>query len=67
MDIGMVPFDNSICFEKLVASGKLNVASMPFPEMIATMDAMLASMMSWLEGNSLAQTVNMPSLFLPDA
>ncbi|VDD95351.1 unnamed protein product [Enterobius vermicularis] len=57
MDIGMVPFDNSICFEKLVASGKLNVASMPFPEMIATMDAMLASMMSWLEGNSLAQTL----------
>uniref|UniRef100_A0A158R4V7 Protein MAK10 homolog n=1 Tax=Syphacia muris TaxID=451379 RepID=A0A158R4V7_9BILA len=57
MDIGMTPFDNSVCLDKLIESGKLNVSSMALPELIATMDAMLASMMSWLEGNSLAETL----------
>lgn len=57
MDIGMKPFDPSITFESLIATGRLNIVNMDEREMIATMDAMLASLMSWLEGNSIAQTV----------
>ncbi|VDK54602.1 unnamed protein product [Gongylonema pulchrum] len=58
MDIGMKPFDPSITFENLVSTGRLNINNMDHREMIATMDAILASLMSWLEGNSIAQTVN---------
>ncbi|VDM41834.1 unnamed protein product [Toxocara canis] len=57
MDIGMVPFDPSIRFENLVATGRLNITEMESRELIATMDAMLASLMSWLDGNSIAQTL----------
>ncbi|VDN22162.1 unnamed protein product [Gongylonema pulchrum] len=57
MDIGMKPFDPSITFENLVSTGRLNINNMDHREMIATMDAILASLMSWLEGNSIAQTV----------
>lgn len=57
MDIGMKPFDPSTAFESLIASGRLNITSMDEREMIATMDAMLASLISWLEGNSIAQTL----------
>uniref|UniRef100_A0A1I7VXJ2 Protein MAK10 homolog n=1 Tax=Loa loa TaxID=7209 RepID=A0A1I7VXJ2_LOALO len=57
MDIGMKPFDPSIAFESLIATGRLNITNMDEREMIATMDAMLASLISWLEGNSIAQTL----------
>uniref|UniRef100_F1KY43 Protein MAK10 homolog n=1 Tax=Ascaris suum TaxID=6253 RepID=F1KY43_ASCSU len=57
MDIGMVAFDPSIRFENLVAAGRLNVTDMEPRELIATMDAMLVSLMSWLDGNSIAQTL----------
>lgn len=57
MDIGMKPFDPSTAFESLVSTGRLNISNMDEREMIATMDAMLASLISWLEGNSIAQTV----------
>uniref|UniRef100_A0A158Q7H7 Protein MAK10 homolog n=1 Tax=Elaeophora elaphi TaxID=1147741 RepID=A0A158Q7H7_9BILA len=57
MDIGMKPFDPSIAFESLIASGRLNITNMDEREMIATMDAMMASLISWLEGNSIAQTL----------
>uniref|UniRef100_A0A1I8EQ74 Protein MAK10 homolog n=1 Tax=Wuchereria bancrofti TaxID=6293 RepID=A0A1I8EQ74_WUCBA len=57
MDIGMKPFDPSTAFESLIASGRLNITNMDEREMIATMDAMLASLISWLEGNSIAQTL----------
>lgn len=60
MDIGMVAFDPSIRFENLVAAGRLNVTDMEPRELIATMDAMLVSLMSWLDGNSIAQTVCFP-------
>ncbi|MFH4974108.1 hypothetical protein AB6A40_000817 [Gnathostoma spinigerum] len=57
MDIGMVPFDSSIRFENLVAHGLLNVDHMEKRELIATMDALMSALVSWLEGNSLAQTL----------
>lgn len=57
MDIGMKPFDPSITFESLTAVGRLNINNMDEAEMIATMDAILASLISWLEGNSVAQTL----------
>uniref|UniRef100_A0A915PRJ3 Protein MAK10 homolog n=1 Tax=Setaria digitata TaxID=48799 RepID=A0A915PRJ3_9BILA len=57
MDIGMKPFDPSTAFESLIANGRLNVTNMNEREMVATMDAMLASLISWLEGNSIAQTL----------
>lgn len=58
MDIGMKPFDPSTAFESLIATGRLNITNMDEQEMVATMDAMLASLISWLEGNSIAQTVS---------
>lgn len=58
MDIGMVKYDESIQFENLVSTGQLNIWEMDLPELIATMDALLASYIAWLEGNSLAQTVS---------
>ncbi|VDO46026.1 unnamed protein product [Onchocerca flexuosa] len=57
MDIGMKPFDPSTAFENLVTTGRLNITNMDEREMVATMDAMLASLISWLEGNSIAQTL----------
>ncbi|VDN02379.1 unnamed protein product [Thelazia callipaeda] len=57
MDVGMRPFDPSITFENLLASNRLNVTNMDEQELIATMDALLASLISWLEGNSIAQTL----------
>uniref|UniRef100_A0A8R1TYM4 Protein MAK10 homolog n=2 Tax=Onchocerca TaxID=6281 RepID=A0A8R1TYM4_ONCVO len=63
MDIGMKAFDPSTAFENLVRTGRLNITNMDEREMVATMDAMLASLISWLEGNSIAQTL-MTCVFL---
>jgi len=57
MDQGMVPVDLSLGLEQAINSGRLHTKSMPMEELIATFDATMACIVSFLNSNSLDQTV----------
>lgn len=57
MDQGMIPIDLGLGLEHAISSGKLNTKSMPMEELIATFDATMACIVSFLNSNSLDQTV----------
>lgn len=57
MDAGMIPIDNDLGLEEAIRMGRLNSKNMPLPELIATIDGTLSSIVTWLQGQSLDQTV----------
>uniref|UniRef100_A0A1I7Y9N1 Protein MAK10 homolog n=1 Tax=Steinernema glaseri TaxID=37863 RepID=A0A1I7Y9N1_9BILA len=58
MDVGMKKLDlDSLHLNRAIETGRINVENMPRSEIIATMDCTFAAMASWLNGQSLDQTL----------
>lgn len=59
MDSGMKKNEeiSTLTFDKAVESGTMKLAAIPHNEVIGVVDACYTCLVSWLEGNSLAQTV----------
>ena len=51
------PNHQPVCSNALIQSGKLKVAGHTMPELVGIFDEILCHITSWLNGNTLAQTV----------
>lgn len=57
MDLGIHLFDDKLTLKELVKDNKVNVTVVPYPDLISIIDATMALIMCWLEGQLLDQTV----------